>query len=104
MKRTETRGGLFWDFKVGIPMGSPLSPILGAVALLPLDRALARANCLYVRYMDDWIVLTKTHSQLRKVARITNEVLKTLKQTKHPDKTYIGRISKGFDFLGYGRF
>ncbi len=101
MKRTETQGGLFWDFKVGIPMGSPLSPFLGAVALLPLDRAMTRAGCFYARYMDDWIVLTKTRAQLRKVVRITNQVLVTLKQTKHPDKTFIGRICRGFDFLGY---
>jgi len=25
----------------------------------------------------------------------------TLKLEKHPDKTFIGRIEKGFDFLGY---
>ena len=24
-----------------------------------------------------------------------------LKLEKHPDKTFIGRIEKGFDFLGY---
>jgi hypothetical protein len=101
MKRTETMGGLFWEFNVGIPMGSPLSPILSAVALLPLDRALTRAGCFYARYVDDWIVLTKTRAQLRKMVRITNLVLAKLKQTKHPDKTFIGRIAKGFDFLGY---
>ena len=101
MERCETMGGLFWDFEKGIPMGSPLSPWLGAVALLPLDRAMNRANCFYARYVDDWIVLTKTRAQLRKVARITNQVLTKLKQTKHPDKTFIGRIARGFDFLGY---
>jgi RNA-directed DNA polymerase len=31
-RRTETRGGLFYDFyDKGIPMGSPLSPLLGAM-------------------------------------------------------------------------
>jgi hypothetical protein len=49
----------------------------------------------------DWIVLTKTQTQLRKVVKITNQVLTALKQTKHPDKTFIGRIQKGFNFLGY---
>ena len=30
-----------------------------------------------------------------------NEVFNELKVEKHPDKTFIGRIEKGFDFLGY---
>jgi len=32
---------------------------------------------------------------------IVNQTLKELKVEKHPDKTFIGRIAKGFDFLGY---
>ncbi len=30
-----------------------------------------------------------------------NEVLGRLHLEKHPEKTFIGRIEKGFDFLGY---
>jgi RNA-directed DNA polymerase len=30
-----------------------------------------------------------------------NQVLTSLGLAKHPDKTFIGRIVKGFDFLGY---
>ena len=30
-----------------------------------------------------------------------NEIFNALKLEKHPDKTFIGRIEKGFDFLGY---
>ena len=29
------------------------------------------------------------------------QTLNELKAEKHPDKTFIGRIAKGFDFLGY---
>jgi hypothetical protein len=36
----------------------------------------------------------------RAVAKV-NRVLQDLKVEKHPDKTFIGRISRGFDFLGY---
>jgi hypothetical protein len=39
--RTETRGGNFYDYHTkSIPMGSPLSPLLGAIALIPLDNAM----------------------------------------------------------------
>jgi hypothetical protein len=30
-----------------------------------------------------------------------NETLAALGLEKHPDKTFIGRVAKGFDFLGY---
>jgi RNA-directed DNA polymerase len=41
-------------------------------------------------------------NQLRTAVRKMNRVLDTLKMTKHPFKTYIGRLrTTGFDFLGY---
>jgi hypothetical protein len=33
--------------------------------------------------------------------RVVNEILGALGLEKHPDKTFIGRIERGFDFLGY---
>ncbi len=33
--------------------------------------------------------------------KAVNEALVSLGLEKHPDKTFIGRIEKGFDFLGY---
>ena len=40
--------------------------------------------------------------QLRTVVRLMNRCLVSVKQTKHPFKTYIGKIKEsGFDFLGY---
>jgi len=32
---------------------------------------------------------------------LINECFNQLKVEQHPDKTFIGRIEKGFDFLGY---
>ena len=51
--------------------------------------------------MDDVAVLTPTRWKLRKAVRVVNRVLASLRLVKHPDKTYIGRITKGFEFLGY---
>jgi len=33
--------------------------------------------------------------------KAVNEVLGSLSLEKHPDKTFIGRIERGFDFLGF---
>ena len=55
----------------------------------------------YARFMDDWVIVAPKRWKLRKVVRVVNQVLNALKVEKHPDKTYIGRAEKGFDFLGY---
>ena len=101
--RTETTGGVFYDYnEKGIPKGSPLSPLLGAIALIPLDKALGNINdVFYSRFMDDWVVLTKSKSALRKVVKLTHGILNALKLKLHPLKTFIGKISNGFNFLAY---
>jgi RNA-directed DNA polymerase len=55
----------------------------------------------YRRYMDDFIVLAKTRWHLRKALRRVNQHFNQLKIEQAPNKTFIGRIEKGFDFLGY---
>jgi hypothetical protein len=39
--------------------------------------------------------------KLRQAVKVVNRVLSSLHLTKHPEKTFIGRIEKGFEFLGY---
>jgi len=85
----------------GISFGCPLSPVRGALYLKPLDDAIEREDVFYARYMDDWIVLADTRWKLRRAVKAANEALEQLKVQKHPFKTFIGRISHGFDFMGY---
>jgi hypothetical protein len=51
--------------------------------------------------MDNIIVLAKTRWQLCKAVRTINQHFNQLKVAQAPDKTFIGLIEKGFDFLGY---
>jgi hypothetical protein len=51
--------------------------------------------------MDDWVNLAPTRWKLREAIRLVNQALAELKLRQHPDKTFIGRISRGFGFLGY---
>jgi RNA-directed DNA polymerase len=60
-----------------------------------------RLGLFYVRFMDDILVLAPTRWRLRDAVRTVNYVLGALALAKHPDKTFIGRIKRGFDFLGY---
>jgi RNA-directed DNA polymerase len=101
IQRTVERGGLYWDIRTGISRGCPLSPLLGALYLKVLDERLSGTEPYYVRYMDDILVLTKTRWQLRRAVRTLNQTFDELKVSQHPDKTFIGRIERGFDFLGY---
>ena len=101
MHRCVERGGLFRDITKGIPRGCPLSPLLGAFFLAELDQALEHKDVFYVRYMDDVLVMSQHRWGLRRAVKRLNEILNGLKLEKHPDKTFIGRIEKGFDFLGY---
>jgi len=95
------RGGDFWHYRAGIALGCPLSPLVGAFFLAELDRHLERAGVFFVRYMDDVAILTRTRGQLRSAVKAVNQSLTRLGLTKHPRKTFVGRIAKGFDFLGY---
>ena len=101
LRRCAERGGLYWDHRQGIALGSPLSPILGAFFLKEVDDALERLGLFSVRYMDDILVLAPTRWKLRQAVKVVNKVFTSLWLAKHPDKTIIGRIAKGFDFLGY---
>lgn len=101
IERSVERGGLWRDIRTGISRGCPLSPLLGALYLKALDDRLGNRQVFCVRYMDDILVLTRTHSQLRGAVRPLNRIFDPLKLAQAPDKTFVGRIARGFDFLGY---
>jgi RNA-directed DNA polymerase len=100
MNRLEVYNGEYNLIYEGISKGCPLSPLMGALILKSLDQ-IARKGCAYIRYMDDWIILTKTRWQCRRLVKKMHEVMHQLKYKLAKDKTFIGRIKKGFDFLGY---
>ncbi len=101
LRRTSERGGRFWEFTRGIPLGCSLSPLIGAFVLHALDARLERLGLFYVRFMDDLLVLAPTRWALRRAIRTVNAGLAGLGLTIQPGKTFIGRVAKGFDYLGY---
>ena len=89
----------------GMIAGGSISPLLGAVYLTPLDRAMerlqARHDIGYQRFMDDYLIFAPTRHKLKSALRCMYRVLEQLKLTVHPDKRSIGTTHRGFDFLGY---
>jgi len=74
---------------------------LGAFYLLELDRRLESLEVKYFRYMDDILILADTRWKLRKAIRALNQTFDGLKLARHLDKTAMGRVERGFDWLGY---
>ncbi|NLY01838.1 MAG: hypothetical protein GXY83_37610 [Rhodopirellula sp.] len=101
LRRTVYDGGRYEDVAIGISLGCPLSPLMGALFLDGLDQRMAASGLFYARFMDDWVILAPTHWALRRAIGIVNQMLAALTVSQHPDKTFIGRILRGFDFLGY---
>jgi len=87
--------------KIGIPKGSSLSPLFGALYLSELDRAFDNNTGIsYCRFMDDIVILAKTKRQYLRAKRRFQQILINLKLKLSRSKTRMGEITKGFHFLG----
>lgn len=100
--RLEDVNGEYKHITKGISKGCSLSPLMGAIILKSLDKTMtASKNIAYLRYMDDWVIITKTKAQLRKYIKLMHKVINKLKFKLALDKTFIGKLSRGFVFLGH---
>ena len=100
LNRVEVRQGDHQLIELGIPKGCHYRLEMGGLLLKSLDDSM-KSDCFYVRYMDDRVILTKTRHQLRCVIKKMQQLMDRLKFKLAFDKTFIGRITRGFDFLGY---
>lgn len=85
---------------VGIPLGSPLSPLWANVFLHRLDRAVTERGRDLVRYADDFIVFAVSRKESQVVYREVEETLVSLKLQYEPAKTRLTSFEEGFDFIG----
>ncbi len=84
----------------GIPMGSPLSPLLANVYLHRLDTAVTAGGFPLVRYADDFIVLAAWPGGRDAAHALVGQTLAALKLRFEPAKTCLASFEEGFDFLG----
>jgi len=88
----------------GIPLGNLTSQLFSNVYLNQFDHFVKRELRIkyYLRYADDFVILSEEKERLEKLAPILGNFLKTkLKLKLHPDKIFIRKIHQGIDFLGY---
>ncbi|MBI4707756.1 MAG: reverse transcriptase [Candidatus Omnitrophica bacterium] len=88
----------------GLPIGNLTSQYFANIYLNELDqyvKHVLKAH-YYLRYVDDFVILSQDASQLRTwQAQIEEFLLSRLKLRLHPKRRKLASISNGIDFLGY---
>ncbi len=90
--------------EIGIPIGNLTSQLFANLYLDPLDQFIKRELRvpLYVRYMDDVILLSKSRAELLKWRILIESFGKeSLHLRFHPNKVILGKVTEGIGFLGY---
>jgi group II intron reverse transcriptase/maturase len=86
--------------KTGVPLGAVISPLLCNLALHQLDLALERAGWPWVRYADDFVVLTRTEAEALAAWDVVETALTVLQLQLEMGKTWVTSFDRGFKFLG----
>jgi len=94
-------GGRLRPTSLGVPQGSPISPLLANLYLDHLDETLLGENFALVRYADDFIVLAKSRERAEEAVELSREVLHDLELKLNPLKTRVVNFETGFQFLGW---
>ncbi|EKE11446.1 MAG: RNA-directed DNA polymerase (Reverse transcriptase) [uncultured bacterium] len=92
------------SFPKGIPLGNVTSQLFANIYLNELDQFVKhnlKERC-YLRYCDDFIILSESESHLHSLVVELDKFLQNeLKLNLHPDKIIIRKYRQGIDFLGY---
>ena len=86
---------------LGLPQGSPLSPLLANLFLDSIDEAIEGHGVRLVRFADDFLLLTRAEADAHKALARMRGLLVEHGLEMHPDKTRIVPFSQGFRFLGH---
>jgi len=92
------------DNKRGLPIGNLTSQFFANIYLNKLDQYVKHSlkACYYIRYVDDFVILSTDREQLFTWQNEIEHFLKEkLNLTLHPRRRKLQPISNGIDFLGY---
>ncbi len=88
----------------GLPIGNLTSQLFANIYLNPLDQFVKHElkEKYYLRYCDDFVILSKDRKHLiKRIFKIEKFLSKKLKLNLHPDKIILTKLKQGIDFLGY---
>lgn len=89
---------------IGIPIGNLTSQIFANIYLNELDKFIKQELKVkyYIRYADDFIILSRSREYLEELITQIGVFLKiNLKLSLHEDKIILRKYNQGIDFLGY---
>lgn len=92
------------EIGLGLPLGNVTSQLFANIYLNELDQFIKRRLEIkyYLRYCDDFVILSRRKDSLLNLIETIEEFLKLkLKLALHPDKISISKLNQGIDFLGY---
>lgn len=93
--------GVFKPTTAGTPQGGVISPLLANIVLNHLDWTLHEHGYRFVRYADDFVVLTQSKTRAGEALALVTHTLGRLGLSLSPDKTKITSFGKGYTFLGF---
>jgi group II intron reverse transcriptase/maturase len=104
--RSWLKAGVLEDGRVcvkdkGSPQGGVLSPLLSNIYLHELDSRWDSKMGHLFRYADDMVILCRSQKQAEASMRWIEEVVHELGLELNTDKTHMGHIREGFDFVGF---
>lgn len=93
----------------GTPQGGVISPLLANIALCGMEQSILDVtgtfknmrNVGFVRYADDFLVITETHEKAEEAKNLIGKFIKTVGLEFSEEKTKIVKSTDGFDFLGF---
>jgi len=89
---------------IGISLGNLTSQLFANIYLNKLDQFIKHklGTKYYLRYADDFVILSENKKWLRMQIRMIQEFLwNDLKFELHNNKVFIRKFNQGIDFLGY---
>jgi group II intron reverse transcriptase/maturase len=93
--------GVFKPTTVGTPQGGVISPLLANIVLNFLDWKLHERGYRFVRYADDFVVLTQSRLEAEEALTLVTHTLQELGLSLSAEKTQITTYGKGYSFLGF---
>ena len=89
----------------GTPQGGVISPLLANLIGDIIGKELEKSGYKFVRYADDFVVMTKTKEELPAALSCVKEIIEEkLAMKLSEDKTKLTSFKRGFRFLGYNKY